>query len=77
MGYVRGIRWTNELIENKIHEVMRVLNINRMPSASETQLILKDSSLSNKIAKTGGFTKWANKLEITVKKSETQLGGKF
>lgn len=77
MGYVHGIRWSDELIENKIHEVMRVLGIDRMPSASETELILRDSSLSNKIAKTGGFNKWANKLGIKVKKSETQLGNKF
>ncbi|APC41084.1 hypothetical protein [Clostridium estertheticum] len=77
MGYVHGIRWSDELIENKIYEVMRILDINRMPSASETELILRDSSLSNKIAKTGGFNEWATKLGLNIKKSETQLGHIF
>lgn len=77
MGYSHGFKWTNEIIENKIYEVMNILGINRMPSASEIKCILKDSSLSNKIAKTGGFTKWADKLGLKTKKSETQLGNKF
>jgi len=77
MGYVRGIQWDENLIKNKIYEVMRVLDIDRMPSASETELIMRDHSLSNKIAKTGGFTKWANKLGLQIKESQTQLGCRF
>lgn len=71
MGYVKGIKWDDDLIESKIHEVMRVLSISRMPSASETELILRNSSLSNKISKTGGFSKWAKKLGLEIKESET------
>jgi len=77
MGYAYGFKWTDEIIKNKIYEVMRVLDIDKMPSASETQLILGDFSLSNKIAKTGGFNKWANKLGLEIKRSETQLGQEF
>ncbi|MCB2310675.1 hypothetical protein LGL55_06000 [Clostridium tagluense] len=77
MGYVKGIKWNEDLIESKIYEVMRLLGIDRMPSTAETELILRDSSLSNKIAKTGGFNKWADRLGIEVKRSETQLGHKF
>ncbi|MBZ9633168.1 hypothetical protein [Clostridium sp. FP1] len=77
MGYTHGVKWSNELIENKIYEVMRILDIDRMPSASEAELIIRDSSLSNKIAKTGGFIKWADKLGLEIKESETQLGNKF
>jgi len=77
MGYVKGIKWDEDLIENKIHEVMRILGIDRMPSASETELILRDSSLSNKIAKTGGFNTWAKRLMLEIKSSETQLGQEF
>ena len=77
MGYVHGIKWNDKLIEDKIYEVMRVLGINRMPSSSETELILRDSTLSNKLSKTGGFNMWADKLGLEVKKSETQLGHRF
>jgi len=77
MGYVHGIKWNDKLIEDKIYEVMRVLGIDRMPSSSETKLILRDSTLSNKLAKTGGFNMWADKLGLEVKKSETQLGHRF
>lgn len=77
MGYVKGIKWDEILIESKIREVMRVLSIDRMPSASETQLVLKDFSLSNKIAKTGGFNTWAKRLGLGIKNSETKLGQEF
>jgi len=77
MGYTHGFKWTDKLTKDKIYEVMRILSINRMPSASETELITKDASLSNRIAKTGGFVKWADKLGLEIKKSETQLGYKF
>lgn len=77
MGHTHGIKWTDKLTEDKIYEVMRILDISRMPSTSETELILRDASLSNRIAKTGGFIFWADKLGLDIKNSETQLGHIF
>ena len=39
MGYSRGIRWSSEKIINEILEVMRVLDIKRMPSKNECDLV--------------------------------------
>ena len=77
MGYVQGIKWNNELIKAKIYEVMGVLEIKRMPSASETELVLQNSSLSNKIAKTGGFYSWAKRLKLEIKHTETSTGKEY
>lgn len=77
MGYTHGLKWTDEIVADKIHEIMSVLDIDRMPSTSETELIMGDSSLPNKIARSGGFAKWANRLGLEAKKSETQMGNVF
>lgn len=77
MGYTHGIKWSNELIEKKIKEVMKALCIDHMPSVKEMELVIGDFSLSNKIAKTGGSYKWARKLGLNIKESETKLGKKY
>ncbi|MZQ74920.1 MAG: hypothetical protein GT589_02035 [Peptoclostridium sp.] len=77
MGYTHGIRWTDEKIEYEIRNVMKILNIDRMPSCAEIKVITGDDALTNKIAKTGGFYQWADRLQIEVKKSETQLGVRY
>jgi len=74
MGYAKGIRWSDDLMKEKVFEVMKVLMINRMPSARETEMVLGNSSLSNRIAKTGGFYKLAKKLKLEIKDSCTKTG---
>lgn len=56
---------------------MKKLEIKRMPSRSECDAVLGDTCLSNKIAKTGGFYKWADDLGLDVKTSETKIGIKY
>jgi hypothetical protein len=77
LGYVHGIKWTDEKIEKEIKRVMYALHINRMPSRSEIEEVLKDSALTNKIGKLGGFQYWANKLGLETKESETSTGKEF
>lgn len=77
MKNLQGFTWNDELIESKIREVMEILGINRMPSASETEMVIKNSSLSNKIAKTGGFYQWATRLGLEIKNSETSTGKEY
>jgi len=71
MGYSHGKRWTNEMIEQGIKDTMAQLNLQRMPSKSEIEFVMNNSALSNKIAKTGGFYYWAEKLNLDKKQSET------
>lgn len=77
MGYVKGIRWSDELMINKIHEVMNALNINRMPSSNECILVTGNLGLSCCIDRHGGFYKIANKLGLKVKNCETTTGKGF
>lgn len=74
MGYSHGKRWTQESISKVVHDVMKALEIDRMPSSQECTEVLGDSSLSNAIAKRGGFYALAKELNLPIKKSETSLG---
>ena len=72
-----GTPWTEEQIEQGILEVMKILNIDRMPSSSETISALNYNGLSMAIQRSGGFKKWAKKLKLDTKKSETSLGQEY
>lgn len=74
MGYSHGKKWTQDSISKAVHDVMKALEIDRMPSNKECNRVLGDSSLSNAIAKRGGFYALARELNIPIKNSETSLG---
>lgn len=71
------MKWTNIKIEKEIKNVMNTLNISRMPSASEIKNVTNSNGLGIKITRTGGFKFWANKLNLKVKDSETNLGNEY
>jgi len=77
MGYSHGVKYDDNMIERKIFEVMKSLDIKRMPTSSEIEMIMGDTSLTNKISRSGGFKYWANKLLLEIKSSETEFGNKW
>ena len=72
-----GTPWTEEQIKEGIFEVMKILNIDRMPSSSETKIALNYYGLSVAIQRNGGFKYWADKLGFSIKKSETFMGQEY
>lgn len=74
MGYAHGTAWSEELIREKILEVVSGLELDRMPSRKEVEFFCKNGSLSNAISRNGGWYHWAEKLCFDVKESETWLG---
>jgi hypothetical protein len=74
MGYTHGKKWTNELVEKEIKEVMKSLNVERMPSNKECILVTSNTALSGKISRSGGFYRWAEKLGLETKSCGTQKG---
>jgi len=77
MGYVSGIRWSDSLIEEEIYKIVEDMGTPHMPSTSELNKMVGNYSLSNAIAKHGGFNYWAIKLNLPQKFSETKLGIEF
>jgi len=77
LGYVYGTMWTEKLIVSEIEKAMSMLNISHMPSRMEMKISLSNDALANKIARSGGFRYWANKLNLTEKESETKLGQEY
>lgn len=77
MAYAHGIKWSDGLVEDEIKKVMKALNVERMPSNSEMILVRGDTSLSNRVGRSGGFEHWAKKLGLDLKKSETTKGWEY
>lgn len=77
MGYTHGKNWTETEIIDRIKEVVNMLELNRFPSNKEINNYYHNTSLTNKISKTGGFYYWANKLGLEIKESESKLGKRF
>lgn len=75
MGYSHGKQWNESSIEKAIFEVINILEADGyMPSADKIDEVIHNSSLSNAIAKRGGFRFWAKKLGLKMKDSETKFG---
>lgn len=70
-------KWTDDKIENGIKEIMKTLNIDRMPSASELKSIGRNDihcAISKHDLKYSG---WAEKLGIERKSSDTLKGQEY
>ena len=77
MGHAHGIKWTEELIKEKIKECMDILKIERMPTNKECKQAFGNVALSNKITKTLGFKGWAEKLNLQTKESASSKGWEY
>lgn len=77
MGYTHGTAWTDEVIENKIMEVVQKLNLDHFPTHSEMIAALGNRGLAAKISKDKGTVFWAEKLGLPIKYSETSFGNRF
>lgn len=77
MGYTHGTVWTDELVKKEIVNVMKALNISRMPTRKEIIFVTKNNALSCKISKTKGYYGWAQELNLPIKESETTLGKSY
>lgn len=65
------MKYTIDEIEQKIYEVMKIYNISRMPTSKEVR-ISKIPGLESSIDSTGGYVKWAEKLNLSPKKPITK-----
>ena len=76
MGYAHGTKWTDELIKEKVIEVVNVLELDRMPSQKECENYFHNCSLTNAIARRTGWYTLANEMGLAIKDSETYFGKK-
>lgn len=66
MGYRHGIKWSDELIEAKLHEVIKKLSLDRMPTGSEVRQCF-GYPLDRAISRYGGYNYWAKKMDLKMK----------
>lgn len=74
MGYAHGTKWSDELIEVKIKEVMEDLGLSTMPTRSMIARTTGSGALNNAISRKGGFIVWADNLGIKHKGIQTAMG---
>jgi hypothetical protein len=77
LAYTHGTKWTDDLIKERILEVVSALGIDRMPSEKECKEYYHNSGLSNAISRREGWYALAAELGLQVKKSETFFGKLF
>ena len=77
MGYAYGTKWTDDLIEKEILDVVKKLNIDYFPTHTEIKQVKGNSALASKIANYKGSAFWAEKLNLPLKYSETSFGNKY
>ena len=77
MGYSRGTEWTDELIKEKVFEVVAALELDRMPSRKECETYFKNGCLASAITRRKSWYSLAAELGLPVKDSETCLGKRY
>lgn len=77
MGYTHGRKWSEDLIEKEIKNLMSIYEFNYLPSRKEMIELYGNSSLSVAISKYGGLKYWSKRLGIPVKECESSFGNKF
>lgn len=76
MGYTHGKKWTTEAIKERVLEVVKNCELDRMPSQKEVETYYKDCCLTNAISKRMGWYKLADELGLSIKESDTYFGKK-
>ena len=70
-------KWTNDSVKEEVEKVIDVLGLGRMPTRNEINMVTGSSALYNRISRSGGLYKLAEKLELKTKTSETKVGNKY
>lgn len=76
MPYTHGIKWNDDLIEQKIKEVVNTLQIDHFPTHTEMIKALGKTSLCKKVSDKGTLF-WAEKMGLPIRESETYLGNSY
>lgn len=74
MGYTNGTQWTDELIKQKVLEVVDALELDRMPSRKECSEYFHNEGLTNAVSRRMGWYALAGELGLPIKESETYFG---
>lgn len=74
MGHTHGTQWTDELIKQKVLEVIDALKLDRMPSRKECENYFHSTGLTNAISRRCGWYNLAKELGVEIKESETYFG---
>lgn len=60
----RNTPWTEREIEDSIRRVMKIKNIERMPTSTEILTLPEFTGLTQAISLNGGFRKWQEKINV-------------
>jgi len=78
MGYTHGFKWSDDLIQEHVLQVVSGLKLDRMPTRKECVKFTKSNALSAAISRRGGgWYGLASKLGLPIKESETTTGKKY
>ena len=77
MPTINREQWSSERVKCEIANVMKMLDIDRMPSFEEIKHATNSCALTNAISKRGGIYHFSEEMGVLAGKSETGLGRKY
>lgn len=77
MGNTHRSIWTDDLVKDRIMNVVNSLGINTFPTHSQMIDFYGNKGLAVKISKSGGTRKWAERLNLAIKQCESEMGNDY
>ena len=77
LGYTHGEKWTDELIEERIMNIVNKQELTTFPTHSQMVSFYGNRGLAVKVSKTGGTRKWAKRLNLPLKSCESEFGNDY
>lgn len=77
MGHAHGRKWSDKDVELEIIKIKETMGYNHFPTHSEIISFYGNSSLTNKISKSGGTRYWAKRLNLPLKECESEFGNDY
>lgn len=77
MGYTHGKKWTEEIIEIELKEIIEKFSMKTFPTHSELREYCGSKNISTAISKHGGTRYWAEKLNLPIKVCESEFGNDY
>ena len=77
MGFSHGREWTEKSIQDALLEIVNFYNMKTFPTHSEMEKFTSSKALSNAVSKHGGTRYFARKMNLPIKKCESEFGNDY
>ena len=77
MGYAFGTRWSDDLIESTLNDVVKKAKLTTFPTHAQMTEITGSTALTGAVSRYGGTHYWADRLGLEIKPCESKMGEEY